>query len=101
MISKNFKIFYLVFLISLYSCLDVDRKENLIEGLLEGSGIKLNVKSALCENEFDYFSSVSSKLFDSIMNKDQKKLMDNFSDDEIVKKNVCIEEELIITKNDF
>ena len=80
MISKNFKIFYLVFLISLYSCLDVDRKENLIEGLLEGSGIKLNVKSALCENEFDYFSSVSSKLFDSIMNKDQKKLMDNLSD---------------------
>ena len=50
---------------------------------------------------FGILAVVSGLVISSLEETLGKKLMDNFSDDEIVKKNVCIEEELIITKNDF
>ena len=72
------KILLIVLLFSMSNTTGVPQADlDLIRGLLDGSGLNLNLKSGSCENDFNSFSLNSSDLLQAILDKDEAKIFDS------------------------
>ena len=78
------KIKLLLVIITIISLINTDivpqADTDLIQGFMEGSGIKSYVKSSSCENEFNSFSLHSSNLIEAIINNDKIKILDSLGE---------------------